>query len=147
MSTMVQALDDTRQRPLRAVTPSRIPPHNLEAEESLLGAMLLSQDATVAAIEVCGAEDFYKPAHGHIFGAILALFERGEPVDAVTVRDELVRSGLIDSVGDPAVLVSLQANTPSIANALHYARIVEEFSLLRRMIGVASEIATASPRT
>jgi replicative DNA helicase len=120
---------------------ARIPPNNLEAEESLLGAMLLSGDATAAAIEICGAEDFYKPAHGHIFGAIMALFERGEPIDAVTVRDELTRSGLIDSVGDPAVLVSLQANTPSIANAMHYARIVEEHALLRRMIGVAGEIA------
>ncbi len=140
--TMVQALDDARPRPLRAsIGVSRIPPNNLEAEESLLGAMLLSADATAAAIEVCGAEDFYKPAHGHIFGAIIALFERGEAIDAVTVRDELTRSGLIDSVGDPAVLVSLQANTPSIANAVHYARIVEEHALLRRMIGVAGEIA------
>jgi replicative DNA helicase len=120
---------------------ARIPPHNLEAEESLLGAMLLSADATAAAIEICGGEDFYKPAHGHIFGAIVALFERGEPIDAVTVRDELTRSGLIESVGDPAVLVSLQANTPSIANAVHYARIVEEHALLRKMIGVAGEIA------
>jgi replicative DNA helicase len=72
---------------------------------------------------------------------VIALFERGEPIDAVTVRDELTRSGLIESVGDPAVLVSLQANTPSIANAVHYARIVEEHALLRRMIGVAGEIA------
>ena len=103
--------------------------------------MLLSSDATAAAIEVCGAEDFYKPAHGHIFGAVVALFERGEAIDAVTVLDELTRSGLLDSVGDPAVLVSLQANTPSIANAVHYARIVEEHALLRRMIGVAGEIA------
>ena len=139
---MVQVLDDSRPRPIRgSVGMARIPPNNLEAEESLLGAMLLSGDATAAAIEICGAEDFYKPAHGHIFGAIMALFERGEPIDAVTVRDELTRSGLIDSVGDPAVLVSLQANTPSIANAMHYARIVEEHALLRRMIGVAGEIA------
>jgi len=141
MSTMVQALDDTRPRPIRPIGTPRVPPHNLEAEESVLGAMLLSNDATAAAIETCGAEDFYKPAHGHIFGAIIALFERGEPIDAVTVRDELTRSGLIESVGDPAVLVSLQANTPSIANAVHYARIVEEHALLRRMIGVAGEIA------
>ncbi len=139
---MVQALDDARPRPIRpSIGVPRIPPNNLEAEESLLGAMLLSADATAAAIEVCGAEDFYKPAHGHIFAAIVGLFERGEAIDAVTVRDELIRSGLIESVGDPAMLVSLQANTPSIANAVHYARIVEEHALLRRMIGVAGEIA------
>jgi replicative DNA helicase len=137
---MVQALDDT-PRQLRPLGAPRVPPHNLEAEESLLGAMLLSKDATAAAIEICGAEDFYKPAHGHIFRAIVALFERGEASDAVTVLDELTRSGLVASVGDPSVLVSLQSNTPSVANVVHYARIVEEHSLLRKMVAVASEIA------
>jgi replicative DNA helicase len=103
--------------------------------------MLLSNDAASAAIEICSTGDFYKPAHGHIFGAIRALMERGEPIDAVTVTDELQRSGLLDAVGDPTVFISLQANTPSIANARHYATIVEEHSLLRRMIGVAGDIA------
>ncbi len=103
--------------------------------------MLLSNDAASVAIEICTAGDFYKPAHGHIFGAIRALMERGEPIDAVTVTDELQRSGLLDAVGDPTVFISLQANTPSIANARHYAAIVEEHSLLRRLIGVAGDIA------
>jgi replicative DNA helicase len=140
---MVQAFEDARPRPLRPAPtpPVRVPPHNLEAEESVLGAMLLSSDAASAAMEICGAGDFYKPAHGHVFSAIVALFERGEPVDAVTVTDELRRSGLLDAVGDPSMLVSLQANTPSIANAVHYARIVEEHALLRRLVGVAGEIA------
>jgi replicative DNA helicase len=143
--TVVQAFDDTRPRALRAApaptSGTRIPPHNLEAEESLLGAMLLSSDAASAAIEICTAGDFYKPAHGHIFGAIRALIERGEPIDAVTVTDELQRSGLLEAVGDPSVFIALQANTPSMANARHYAAIVEEHSLLRRLIGVAGEIA------
>jgi replicative DNA helicase len=142
---VVQAFEDARPRPLRAApappSGARIPPHNLEAEESLLGAMLLSNDAASAAIEICTAGDFYKPAHGHIFGAIRALMERGEPIDAVTVTDELQRSGLLDAVGDPSVFISLQANTPSMANARHYATIVEEHSLLRRLIGVAGDIA------
>jgi replicative DNA helicase len=103
--------------------------------------MLLSNDAASAAIEICTAGDFYKPAHGHIFGAIRNLMERGEPIDAVTVSDELQRTGLLDAVGDPSVFISLQANTPSIANARHYAAIVEEHSLLRRLIGVAGDIA------
>ncbi|MHB1584390.1 MAG: replicative DNA helicase [Acidimicrobiales bacterium] len=139
---MVQAFEESRPR-LRAAPPPgpRIPPHNLEAEESLLGSMLLSSDATAAAIEICGPADFYKPAHGHIFSAVVALFERGEPIDAVTVTDELRRAGLVEAIGDPAMLVSLQANTPSIANAAHYARIVEEHALLRRLVGVAGEIA------
>jgi replicative DNA helicase len=139
---MVQLFEDSRPRPLRPASSSpRVPPHDLEAEESLLGAMLLSSDAASAAMEICSAADFYKPAHGHIFGAIHALFERGEPVDPVTVTDELRRSDLLEAVGDPTVLVRLQANTPSTANALHYARIVEEHALLRRLVMVAGEIA------
>jgi replicative DNA helicase len=161
---MVQALDDDRSRRARPGAPAsgpggaatggngagltsignrqpRVPPHDLDAEESLLGAMLLSNDAVVAAIEACAATDFYKPAHGHIFAAVLSLFEAGEPVDAITVADELKRRGMLEQVGDPTVLVSLQANTPSLANAGHYARIVEEHSLLRRLIGVAGELA------
>ena len=103
---MVQAFDDTRPRPLRtAPTPvpsgTRVPPHDVEAEESLLGAMLLSNDAASVGIEKCSAADFYKPAHGHIFGAIQALMERGEAIDAVTVTDELKRSGVLEAVGDP----------------------------------------------
>src|SRR6202167_5678090 len=120
---------------------ARVPPHDVEAEESLLGAMLLSNDAASVGIEKCSSDDFYKPAHGHIFGAIRALMERGEAIDAVTVTDELKRSGLLDGVGDPSIFISLQANTPSIANARHYATIVEEHSLLRRLIGVAGDIA------
>ncbi len=139
---MVQAFDENRPVPLRPASGGpRVPPNNLEAEESLLGAMLLSADATSAALEICSAADFYKPAHGHIFSAIQALYDRGEPIDAVTVTDELRRAGLLEAIGDPTQLVSLQANTPSIANATHYATIVEEHSLLRRLVGVAGEIA------
>ena len=137
---MVQALDSTR---FRSSPPSagRVPPHNLEAEESLLGAMLLSRDAIAAALECCGSEDFYKPAHAHVFSAITALYTRGEPADPVTVSDELRRSGVIEAVGDPSMLLSLQVNTPSTSNAAHYARIVEEHALLRRLVTVAGEIA------
>jgi len=137
---MTQALDDTRPRRLQAVG-GRVPPHDIDAEESLLGAMLLSRDAIASAMEMCGAEDFYKPAHGHVFAAISALYARGEPADPVTVADELRRSGLLESVGDPSVLLSLQVNTPSTANAGHYAHIVEEHALLRRLVSVAGEIA------
>jgi replicative DNA helicase len=140
---VVQAFDDIRPQPLRAAPAggARVPPHDIEAEESLLGAMLLSNDAAIAGIERCVAGDFYKPAHGHIFGAIAILLERGEAIDAVTVTDELKRSGVLEQVGDPSIFISLQANTPSIANARHYAEIVEEHSLLRKLIGVAGEIA------
>jgi replicative DNA helicase len=118
----------------------RVPPHNLEAEESLLGAMLLSRDAIATAMEVCKPEDFYKSSHGHIFSAITSLFSEGEPADWVTVTEELRRRGLLESIGDPSVFVSLQANTPSIGNAEYYARIIEELALLRRLVSVAGEI-------
>ncbi len=140
---MVQPLDDARRRRRPSGGDgSRVPPHNLQAEESLLGAMLLSRDAIVAAVEVqLGPDDFYKPAHGHIYEAITSLYARGEPADPVTVADELRRAGLAEMVGGSNLLVSLQANTPAIGNAGRYARIVEEHALLRRLIAVAGDIA------
>jgi replicative DNA helicase len=143
---MVQAFDDIRPRGLisspssRGGPAGRIPPHNLEAEESLLGAMLLSRDAISSAMEFCNPEDFYKQSHGHIFSANTSLYSQGEPADWVTVTEELRRRGLLESIGDPSVFVSLQANTPSIGNAEHYAKIIEEHALLRRLVSVAGEI-------
>jgi replicative DNA helicase len=103
--------------------------------------MLLSRDAIAAAVEICAADDFYKPAHGHVFEAVCSLYGQGEPVDPVTVADELRRADLLEAIGGTATLISLQANTPATANAGRYARIVEEHALLRGLIGVASEIA------
>jgi len=137
---MVQAFEKPQTRQLQVVG-SRVPPHNLEAEESLIGAMLLSRDAIAAGVECCTAEDFYKPAHGRIFEAVLSLYAKGQPADPVTVGEELRRTGMLDAVGDQSVLISLQLSTPSTANAAHYARIVEEHALLRRLVSVAGEIA------
>jgi replicative DNA helicase len=120
---------------------ARIPPHSFEAEESLLGAMLLSRDAIAVAVEEVSASDFYKPSHGHVFAAITALYARGEPADAVTVAEELRRHGSLDASGGAAALMSLQANTPAISSVSRYARIVQENAVLRRLIGVAYEIA------
>jgi replicative DNA helicase len=139
---MVQALDDARPiRLQRTDGGPKVPPHNLLAEESLLGAMLLSPDAISIATELLSADDFYKPAHGQIFSAIARLYESGQPADAVTVADELDRAGLTSMGADPAALVTLQANTPSSANALHYASIVQELAILRRLIGASGEIS------
>ena len=137
---MVQSIEAARRRP-GAPAGARIPPHNIDAEKSLLGAMLLSRDAIAAAMETCSADDFYKPAHSHVFEAINTLYNRGEPADPVTVADELGRAGLSDSIGGLAALVTLQADTPATTNAARYARIIEEHALLRRLISVAGEIA------
>lgn len=125
----------------RSTTPARVPPHNLQAEESLLGAMLLSRDAIAAAVETCSADDFYKPAHGFIFEAIATLWASGEPADAVTVADELRRADLLESAGGPSAAITLMANCPASTNAGRYARIIQEMSILRRLIGASGEIA------
>ncbi len=119
----------------------RVPPHDLQAEESLLGAMMLSTEAIAAAAGIVNAGDFYKPAHGHIYDAIHTLYAGGQPADPVTVSDELRRAGLLESIGGPAVLSNVMSSTPATSNAGRYARIVEEYALLRRLIGVAGEIA------
>ena len=119
----------------------RIPPHSIEAEQSLLGAMLLSEHAVSAVANIVTADDFYKPAHRHIFDAIQSLYGAGQGVDPVTVADELANAGVLDAVGGSATLVSLQAGTPAITNAEHYARIVEEKALLRRLIITANDVA------
>jgi len=124
-----------------APRPVRIPPNNLRAEESVLGAMLLSREAIADVVELLEPDHFYKPAHGHLFDAILSLYGAGQPVDAVTVAEELQRAGLLEDIGGPAVLLDMQATTPAIGNAAHYAKIVEEHALLRRLIMVSSEIA------
>ena len=102
---------------------------------------MLSRDAIAAAVETCSTADFYRPAHAHIFDAITTLYSRGEPADPVTVADELSRAGMLEIAGGVPHLISLQADTPATTNASRYARIVEEHALLRRLIGVAGEIA------
>jgi replicative DNA helicase len=119
----------------------RVPPHSLEAEESLLGAMLLSRDAIAVAVEQVSADDFYKPSHAHVFEAITSLYARGEPVDPVTVAEEMRRAGTLETSGGAATLGALEANTPAISSSSRYARIVQEHAMLRRLIGVAYEIA------
>ena len=130
--------------PVAAAGAGRVPPHNLQAEESLLGAMLLSKEAIAIASEVLTADNFYKPAHAHVFDAITSLSAVGEPADPVTVAEELRRAGLLEAIGGPATLVTLQATTPAVSSAARYARIIEEHALLRRLIGVAGEIAEMS---
>jgi replicative DNA helicase len=143
---MAERMSDQRRGTQRG-TPlrqgdGRVPPHNVQAEESLLGALLLSRDAIGVAAEL-GLEpgDFYKPAHQHIYEAIKALSSAGQPVDTVTVGDELRRVGLLDEIGGMAALLDLQNATPAISNAGRYANIVQDTAMLRRLIGVASQIA------
>lgn len=123
-------------------TPSRVPPSNLRTEESLLGAMLLSREAIDDVYDLIAAESFYKPAHGHLFTAIIDLYEQRAPVDAVTVADELDRRGLLDVVGGRAVLLDFQATTPAISNAHQYARTITEKATCRAAITAAAKLSS-----
>lgn len=130
-----------RPRPTRRGE-GRVPPHNLSAEESVLGALLLSRDAVGTVAEMgLSVHDFYKPAHQHVYDAIRGLNGSGEPVDAVTVADVLRRAGLLDEIGGAELLLELQNATPAISNVSRYSKIVQDTAVLRRLIGVAAEIA------
>lgn len=138
---MTAAVDIRRTNGHGAPSGGRVPPHDLPAEESLLGAMLLGRDALDTAIELCTADAFYKPAHGHLFAAMATLAGKAQAVDPITVCDELRRLDLLDAVGGPPAVVALQATTPATGNAARYAHIVDELARLRRLIAVAAEIA------
>jgi replicative DNA helicase len=129
----------TSERPARSA--GRIPPHNLQAEESVLGAALLSRDAIGVVGELgLTVRDFYSPAHQNVFDAVQSLYSSSGPVDVVTVADELRRNGLLDDIGGIERLNELQDATPSVSGAEHYARIVMDTALLRRLIHTAGEI-------
>src|SRR3954453_7031404 len=107
-----------------------IPPQNLDAEESVLGAMMLSPGAIGAVSELLDAGDFYRESHGRIYRAALSLYARGEPVDAITLTDELDRRSELEHVGGQDRVHELAALVPATSNAAHYAKIVREMATL-----------------
>jgi replicative DNA helicase len=118
-----------------------IPPQNLDAEESVLGAMMLSPGAIGAVSEVLSASDFYRESHAKIYRAARALYGRGEPVDAITLVDELERRGELEEVGGRVRIHELAALVPAASNAAHYARIVRDMATLRGLVRAGHEIA------
>ena len=118
----------------------RIPPHNMEAEQSVLGACMLSKDALYDVLEKVREEDFYNKNHGEIFAAIKSLEKKGSPVDVLTVSDELARRNSLDMVGGRAYVATLSANVPSTSNAGQYAAIVTDSAEMRRLIETAGDI-------
>jgi replicative DNA helicase len=129
--------------PAQALATAPVPPQNLDAEESVLGAMMLSPLAIGAVTESTAltAADFYRESHGQIFRAVLSLYAKGEPVDAITVVDELDRSNTLDAAGGSERIHELAALVPAAANAAHYARIVGEMATLRGLIRAGNDIA------
>jgi len=129
------AIDTSRQ------TPGHLPPHNLEAEQSVLGAMVVNPNAIPVAIEQLRDDDFYRDGHRLIYRSILTLYDKGDEVDVVTVSAELDRQGVLDSVGGRDFIHTLAEIVPAAANAGQYATIVREQSVLRSLIQVGNEIA------
>ncbi|GAA0971153.1 hypothetical protein GCM10009555_021470 [Acrocarpospora macrocephala] len=120
----------------------RTPPNNIEAEQSVLGGMLISKDAIADVVEVLRSDDFYRPAHQIVYEIITDLYGRGDPADAVTVFDELQRRGDVAKVGGGAYLHTLTVVVPTAANAGYYAKIVREQAVLRRLIEAGTRIVS-----
>ena len=119
----------------------RLPPQSVEAEQSVLGSILIDRDAIIEIADFLRPEDFYRQAHGRVFAAMLDLSERREPIDVVTVAEALERSGDLESIGGRAYLGTLSNQTPTTVHVAQYARIVERKALLRNLIGAAGKIA------
>ncbi len=129
---------------MTTVPSQKLPPQNIEAEQSVLGSMLIDKDAQLEAAELLHPGDFYKDIHGQIFQAIVSLSNRGEPVDLVTVCDDLEKQKLLEKIGGAAYLASMADMTPTAAHIRHYASIVREKALLRNMIRAATDIVGKS---
>ncbi|MGH7780304.1 MAG: replicative DNA helicase [Candidatus Binataceae bacterium] len=122
----------------------RVPPQNLEAEQSVLGAILLDNDAINFALETITAEDFYRESHREIFRAMVELSDHSQPVDAITLTDALRTRGKLEMIGGAAYIAELASIVPTAANVAHYARIVREKAVLRSLASIATEIASGA---
>ncbi|HEC97587.1 MAG TPA: replicative DNA helicase, partial [Nitrospirae bacterium] len=129
MATIDEALD-------------KLPPQNLEAEQSILGAILLDNEALLKSLEVMTADDFYRNTHRMIFNAMLELFEKNEPIDLITLTDHLRTKNKLESIGGVSYLSSLVNVIPTSANVRYHSKIVKEKALMRNLIRSATDIAT-----
>jgi replicative DNA helicase len=134
---------------VRRIPDHRVPPQNVEAEESVLGAMMLSSEAIADVVEILQPEDFYRSSNARIYESLRGLYATGEPVDIVTAVEVLKRQGTLDDIGGPLYIRDLVDQVPTPASAGHYARIVAQTALMRRLISAAADImdmAYAAPR-
>ncbi|NQT29540.1 MAG: replicative DNA helicase [Candidatus Saganbacteria bacterium] len=122
----------------------RIPPQDLIAEQSVIGSMLLDKNAIMRTVELLHPDSFYRDAHRYIYESILELFDKGEPIDLITVTDALRKSGKLDSVGGSVYVADLLNSVPTAANVEYYAKIVEEKAVLRRLIEAGTQIVASA---
>jgi len=119
----------------------RVPPQNLEAEVSTLGALMLDSNAVIRVVDILGPDDFYRPQHQIIYKTILELFERREPIDVLSLTSRLREKGFLESVGGTSYLADLVNSVPTASNVAHYAEIVKKKKIMRELIRASSEIA------
>ncbi|HNX76754.1 MAG TPA: replicative DNA helicase [Candidatus Rifleibacterium sp.] len=122
----------------------KVPPHSLEAEQSVLGSMMLSEEAVATALEIVEAIDFYQAAHRHIFQSLIDLFNSQRPCDLITIQEELRSKERLAEVGGVSYLSQLLNVVPTSRNAQHYARIVKDKSMLRHLISLSGELSTSA---
>ena len=120
----------------------RLPPQNIEAEQSVLGAILLENEAISPAIENLAADDFYKEAHKQIFLAMLDLYGKSEPIDLITLTEQLSKKEMLEKVGGASYLSNVASMVPTAANTRHYSKIVKEKATLRNLITTATQIGS-----
>ncbi len=137
-----QILSESRIKPMgeQGAEPTRVPPNNIEAEQSVIGGILLDNDVLPSVLEILRGDEFYRAAHRTIFAAVIALFERNEPCDLITLTNLLKSQKKLEEVGGASYLASLVDRVPSAANAGQYAKIVKEKSMVRALISRATEI-------
>lgn len=121
----------------------RIPPHNLEAEMSVLGSLMLDKDAIIKIADLLKVGDFYKDAHNEVYEVMLELYDQREPLDVLSISNKLDERKQLDNVGGSSYLASLVSMVPSASHVVHYAKVVQKKAILRRLIGAASDIVEA----
>lgn len=124
------------------VTADRMPPQNLEAEQSVLGSLMIDKNAIIKVADLISPEDFYKNAHGKIYKTMLYLYENHEPIDILSLSNRLKEKNELEQIGGHSYLASLANTVPTAANIVHYAKIVEKKAILRKLIDNASQIVS-----
>jgi replicative DNA helicase len=119
----------------------KIPPHNIEAEQSLLGSLLIDKDAILKVGDVVNTEDFYRDSHGYVYDAMVELYSKREPIDLLSLSNRLIEKKQLELIGGRAYLVSLTNTVPTASHVLHYAQIVHKKATLRRLISAAAEMS------
>ncbi|MEK7629526.1 MAG: replicative DNA helicase [Patescibacteria group bacterium] len=135
------AFDSITKTDINTVSIDKLPPQSIEAEESVLGALLMDKDAIIRVADILHPEDFYKRSHNLIYNAILLLYEKSEPVDVLSLSNRLKEAGQLESVGGTSYLAGLVNSVPTASNVLHYAKIVRHKKILRDLLSASQDIA------